>query len=80
MSVLYNPGKANVVEDVLSGMTMGCMSHVEEEKKELVKDVHRLTRLGVWLEDSPSCGFIVHHNYDSSLVVKVKLSNILILY
>ena len=37
MSVLYNPGKANVVEDVLSGMTMGCMSHVEEHKKDLVK-------------------------------------------
>ena len=54
MSVLYHPGKANVVADALSQITMGSVSHVEEEKKELVKDVHSLARLGVWLEDSPN--------------------------
>ena len=48
------------------------MSYVEEENKELVKDVHRFARLGVRLEDSPNGGFMVHHNSDSSLVVEVK--------
>ena len=52
MSVLYHPGKTNVVADLLSRMTMGSLSHVEEAKKDLVKDVHRLARLGVILEDS----------------------------
>ena len=41
MSVLYHFGKANVVADSLNGMTMGSVSHVKEEKKELVKDVYR---------------------------------------
>ncbi|XP_069145932.1 uncharacterized protein [Solanum lycopersicum] len=54
MSVLYHPGKANVVADALSRMTMGSVSHVEEEKKERVKDDYRLGRLGVRLEDSPN--------------------------
>ena len=31
---------------------MGSTSHVEEEKRELAKDVHRLTLLGVKLMDS----------------------------
>ena len=53
-------------------MTMGSVSDVEEAKKDLVKDVHRLARLGVRLEDSPNGGFMVHHNSESSLVVKVK--------
>ena len=37
-----------------------------------MKDVHRLARLGVRLEDSPNGGFMVHHNSESSLVVEVK--------
>ena len=42
MSVLYHPGKANVVADALSHMTIGSVSHFEGAKKELGKDVHRL--------------------------------------
>ena len=42
MSVLYHPGKANIVADALSRLSMGSVSHVEEGKKELVKDVHRV--------------------------------------
>ena len=72
MSVLNHPGKANVVVDSLGRMTMGSVSHVEEEKNELVKDVHRLARLGLRLEDTPNGGFMVHHNSNSSLVVEVK--------
>ena len=37
-----------------------------------MKDVHRLARLGVRIEDSPNGCFMVHHNSDSSLVVEVK--------
>ena len=72
MSVLYQHGKANVVADALSRMAMGSVSHVDEEKKELAKDVHRLSLLGVRLEDSPNGCYMVHHNSDSSLVVEVK--------
>ena len=64
MSVVYHPNKANVVEDALIRMTMGSVSHVEEVKKDLVKDVHRLSRLVARLEDSLNGGFMVHHNSD----------------
>ena len=47
MSVHYHPGKTNVVADALSRLSMGSVVHVEEERKELVKDFHRLARLGV---------------------------------
>ena len=47
MSVLYHPNKANVFANSLSQMTMGSVSHVEESKKYLVKDVHRFSRLGL---------------------------------
>ena len=47
MSLRYHPSKANVVADSLSRLSMGSVAHVEEKRKELVKNVHRLSRLGV---------------------------------
>ena len=47
MSVLYHPGKANVVADALSRVSIVSVLHVVEGKKELAHDVHRLARLGV---------------------------------
>ena len=46
MTVLYQPDKANMVEDTLSYFSIGSVSHVEEAKRNLVRDVHRLARLG----------------------------------
>ena len=71
MSVLYHPGKPNVVADALCHMTMGSVSHIDESKKDLVKDVHRLDGLGVRFEDSSDGGVMVHNNSKSSLVVEV---------
>ena len=39
MSVLYHTGKAKVVADSLSRVSMGIVSHVEEAKRNLAKDV-----------------------------------------
>ena len=46
MSVLYHPDKANVFADALSRRTMGSVSYMDESKKDLVKEVHRLARFG----------------------------------
>ena len=62
MSDLYHPGKANVVADALRCFTMGSVSHIEEAKKDLVKDVHSFSRLGVTSECYPNGGVMVHHN------------------
>ena len=49
MRVHYHPGKANVVADAQSRLSMGSVAHVEEERKELVKDVHSLACMVVRL-------------------------------
>ncbi|KAH0784240.1 hypothetical protein KY290_003838 [Solanum tuberosum] len=72
MRVHYHPGKAIVVADALSRLSMGSVDHVEDEKKELVRDVHRLARLGVPLVDSTKSGVMVHNGSESSFVVDVK--------
>ena len=72
MSVHYHSGKANVVADALSRLAMGSVSNVEEKRKELVKDVHRLSRLGVRLMSISDSGVTVQNETESSLVVEVK--------
>ena len=72
ISVLYHPGKANVVADALSRLSMNSVTHIEEEKKELVKDVHRLARLGVRLVDSSDGSVAIRGGSKSSLLEDVK--------
>ena len=69
MSVHYHPGKANVVSDALRRFSMGSVAHVEEKRKDLVKDVHRLARLGVRLMSISHSGVTVQNREESSLVV-----------
>ena len=71
MSVHYHPGKANVVADALSRVSMGSLAHVEEGSKELAKEVHRLAKLGVRLEGVDSGGVVVVDGSRSSLVDEV---------
>ena len=47
MIVLHRPAKANVISYVLRRLSMGCVTHVVDERKELLKDVHRLAFLAV---------------------------------
>ena len=72
MSMHYHPGKANVVADALSRLSMGSVAHVEEERKELVKDVHRFARLGVFLMTISNSGVTIQNGEVSSLVLEVK--------
>ena len=72
ISVHYHPGKENVVADALSILSIGCVAHVEEKSEELVKDVHRLARLGVRLMSISDSGVIVQTGVESTLVVEVK--------
>ena len=52
-------------------MTMGTVTHIDEAKKDLAMEVHRLAMLRVRLESSPDGGAIVPHNFESSLVDEV---------
>ena len=70
MSVHYHPGKDNVVADALSLLSMGSVSHIDNEKKELLKKVHKFAMLGVWLVDTPFGGVLVHSCFESSFVFR----------
>ncbi|KAH0711565.1 hypothetical protein KY289_007524 [Solanum tuberosum] len=72
LSILYHPGKANVVADALSRLSMGSTTHIEEGKKELARDVHRLACLGVRFTDSAEGGITVTSRAESSLMSEVK--------
>ncbi|KAH0685656.1 hypothetical protein KY290_019658 [Solanum tuberosum] len=71
MNVLYHPGKANVVAYAHSRLSMCSIAHVEKERKELAKDVHRLDRLGICLMNISDGGVIMQHGPESSLVAEV---------
>ncbi|WMV14358.1 hypothetical protein MTR67_007743 [Solanum verrucosum] len=58
--------------DALSQLSMGTIAHVKDSKKELVRDVHRLTQLGDLLVDSNEGGVIVKIGSESSLILDVK--------
>ena len=47
MSILYHPGKVNIVADALSRLSMGSVANFGDDRKELARDFNRLTRLGV---------------------------------
>ena len=72
MSVHYHPGKANVVANDFSRLSIGSVAHVEEKIKELVKDIHWVAGLGVLLLSILDSGVTVHNGAESSLVVEVK--------
>ena len=63
MSVHYHLGKANVVANALSRLSMGSVGHVEEERKDLVKDVHKLSHLEVRLMRISNSGVTLKNGY-----------------
>ena len=69
MSVIYHHGKANVVADDLSRMTMESCLSMQEWSSEICPQVDLFE---CSMEDSPNGSFTIHHNSESSLVVKVK--------
>ena len=57
----YHPGKANVVVDSLRRLSTDSVAHIEEERMELVKDVHRLVRSGVRLKSISDNGVTIEN-------------------
>lgn len=68
---MYYLSKANIVVDALHRLSMGSITHIEEGKKELVKEVQRLAYTGVRLSRSND-GLLVQSRVESTLVVTVK--------
>ena len=72
MSVNYHLCKENILENPLSRLYMGGVAHVEEGRKDLVKDAHSLTRFEVRIMSISDSGVTVQNGAKSSLEVEVK--------
>lgn len=57
---------------LLVGNPMGSVAQSQDDKKELVRDVHKLARLGVQFVDSTKGGVMVHNGSKLSFVAGVK--------
>ena len=74
MSVHYHIGMANVVAYALYRLFMSTVAYVKEERKELVKDIHRLSRLGVLPMSISNSSVTVQNGVESSLVERLRKS------
>lgn len=72
ISVHYHLGKANVVADALSRVSMESVAHVDNKKKDSAREVYELSRLGVRLNEVKNGGVIDLDGYKSSLVGEIK--------
>ena len=52
VDILYHQGKGNVVADALSRKSMGSLTDVQPERRDMVWEIQRLSRLGVHLVNS----------------------------
>ncbi|XP_070045421.1 uncharacterized protein [Nicotiana tomentosiformis] len=64
--------KANVVADALSRRSMGSLEHVEAEKRQLIREIHQLSCVGVRLVYSGNGGVVLKNTAKSSLIAEVK--------
>ena len=82
MNVKYHPGKANIGFDALRRMTIRRTAHVEDDKKELVHDVHKFFRMGVHFVDSNEGGVLAHNglklSFASDIMAKHDLDMIMV--
>ncbi|KAF3620240.1 hypothetical protein FXO38_32476 [Capsicum annuum] len=71
--VLIQYGKANIVVDALSRLSMGSVAHVEDSRKELAQEFHQLVRLGVRLVNTEEGDIWVQTSLELSLVSKFSI-------
>ena len=54
-SILYHPGKANVVADALSRKSSGSLAHISTERRPLVKELHDIIAQGLQWKVTKKC-------------------------
>ena len=54
-SILYHPGKANVVADALSRKSAGSLAHITTERRPIIKELHELIDMGLQWKVTKKC-------------------------
>ena len=72
-SILYNPGKANVVVDALSRKSSGSLAHISTERRALVKELHELIDQGLQWKVTKKC-LVAQFRVRSVYLYQVKAS------
>ncbi|XP_070005375.1 uncharacterized protein [Nicotiana sylvestris] len=72
LTILYHPGKANVVADALSRKSMGSLARFTAEERPMVMDIQALANRGVRIDHTLSGRLLAGLVAQSSLVGQVK--------
>ena len=72
VDILFHPGKENVVADALSRKSMGSLTDVQPERRDMVWEIQRLSSLGVRLANSKDSGVSIREVDESSIIDEVK--------
>ena len=74
VTILYHPGKANVVADALSRRagSMGTLAHLQFSRRPLAREVQTLANNFMRLEVNEKGGFLVSVEARSSFLDKIK--------
>ena len=54
-SILYHPGKANVVADALNRISTGSLTHISTERRPIIKELHELIEQRLQLKVAKKC-------------------------
>ncbi|PNX70480.1 retrotransposon-related protein, partial [Trifolium pratense] len=71
-TILYHPGKANVVADALSRKSMGSLAHLAAIKRPIINEFQELVESRVQLEIDSSKALLAHVQIRSTLVDDIK--------
>ncbi|XP_070031661.1 uncharacterized protein [Nicotiana tomentosiformis] len=74
ITILYHPGKANIVADALrwKAESMGCLTFISEEERPLALDIQSLAKRLVWLDISEPSRVLASVVAQSSLLEQIK--------
>ncbi|WRX31000.1 Reverse transcriptase [Theobroma cacao] len=71
-TILYHPGKANVVVDALSRKSMGSLAHISVDRRSLIREKHSLGDMGVHLEVLEANALLDHFRVRLILMDQIK--------
>lgn len=73
-TILYHPGKGNVVADALSRKSMGSLAHIVEVRRPLVRELHNLEASDMCFGLGDMDVFLAHVQLRSTLVEEIKVA------